>query len=105
MSDAAAVTSKEQELPRSVEFEWDSQQAVRYETAVELLGQLIAACSARLHTERLRDEPSEMLLEECCRLRGELARRQSSLRPGDDEEVADVGASFRELGERITRLV
>ena len=83
------------ELGRLEPFEWNSEESVRYEVAIEVIGEGVAYYSARLDAaEAAGDEP------DAARLRAEMAacvQERNRLRPTDHEDVAEVLRKYREL--------
>ncbi|WP_432973770.1 hypothetical protein [Dactylosporangium sp. CA-233914] len=88
-------------MPRDAEerrlepFEWNSQESVRYEVAIEVIGEGVAHYSALLDAaEAAGDEP------EAERLRAEMAacaEERRRLRATDHEGVTEVLRKYREL--------
>jgi hypothetical protein len=82
-------------------FGWDTRESVRYEVALEMLGQLVAACTDRMTREQAKVSPDRAVVEECDRLQGRYLEQQRRLRSADHDAVAEVLANVRELQQRV----
>lgn len=76
-------------------FVWHSADAVRYEVALEMLCQQIAAATTRIGDERDSQQPDRTLIAELTRLQDELIDEQESLRPYDERTIEAVLAQAR----------
>ncbi len=73
---------------------WSDEKSVRYEVAIEALGQLTAACSARIAHERNEEHPRQQVIDECRRRSAELSARRRELDSDDDAAIESVFADF-----------
>jgi hypothetical protein len=80
-------------------FEWNSQQAVRYEVAVEAITQAVAAYTALIHQATDGGE-----LAEAARLaeqRTACSQAREQLRAADPDAVDQAVRTYRQLAERL----
>jgi hypothetical protein len=83
-------------------FEWNSQESVRYEVALEILNRLAAACAARITREQAEASPDRVVLEKYDRMQSHYLEQQRALRSSDRDAVAEILASASALDRRIT---
>ena len=82
-------------------FDWDTEESVRYEVALEMLSQLVASCTRRITQERAKTAPDAAVIEQFRQLQRELTDERRQLRSTDRQAVARVLSEARERGRRI----
>jgi hypothetical protein len=83
------------------EFEWSSSESVRYEVAVDILSQLVAACSARIAREQVKSRPDPAVIAECERLQIGFTQQRTRLRPTELEDIEAILSNAKELDRHI----
>lgn len=85
-------------------FTWDSTESVSYEAALEAIGELMGAYTAKINSARASAAPDEEAIRSWQDARQRCAEKRRSLNPTDHEEVARVrreyAAAARDLGGR-----
>lgn len=82
-------------------FTWDQERAVQHEVAMEVLSQLVAACTHRREEERAKQSPDEEVLQWCSDEQDRIITQQGLLRTDDEAGVAAVLQTARERRQGI----
>ncbi|SDT74847.1 hypothetical protein [Actinoplanes derwentensis] len=80
-------------------FEWDSDQAVRYEVAVEAISQAVAAYTALVNQARTRGDSAEA--ERLAGLRADCTQERNALRSTDFAALNATVRRYRDLIESL----
>ncbi|AVH54850.1 hypothetical protein C4B68_02475 [Streptomyces dengpaensis] len=82
-------------------FEWDSEEAVAYEAAIEAVNGVVGAYSARIAAEEARPEPDAQAIAAAIAGRREVQRLRESLDPADHAAIARTRREMTELARQI----
>lgn len=80
-------------------FEWDSQESVSYEVAIEGIGFAVAALTAAINNAKRRGD--EQRVGELIEIRKRCAVERDQLRSTDHAAVAEVTRRYRHLADRL----
>ncbi|WP_229868604.1 hypothetical protein, partial [Streptomyces chryseus] len=85
-------------------YEWDSEQSVSYEAAIEAINGVVGAYSALIAREEEKPEAArdEAALAEWDRLCGECQKVREQLDPQDDARVHEIRARFARTYRELT---
>jgi hypothetical protein len=71
-------------------FDWDDQNMIRFETTQDLIGQVVAAYTARITAEQARPDPDHAAIERWQAAQTNAVQDRQSLRSTDPDEVQRV---------------
>ena len=80
-------------------FEWDSQEAVSYEVAIEGIGFAVAALTAAINEAQQRGD--EQQVAELVEIQKRSVVERNQLRSTDHAAVAEVTRRYRDLADRL----
>ena len=82
-------------------FEWDSEESVAYEAAVEAVNEVVGAYSARIATEEAEPVPDAARIAAAEAGQAECARRREQLDPADHAQISAARHEFSERARQI----
>ena len=82
-------------------FTWSDDEAVAYEVALELINEVVGACSARIATEQARPDPDRDAIAVWLAERGRCAEVRRGLDPSDHAAVARVRREYAALARLL----
>jgi hypothetical protein len=82
-------------------FEWNQDQSVAYEVAIEVIGEAVGAYTAAIHRERAKPEPDQEKIARWLEGQAACVAERKRLRSTDDAEVARVRREYHELAQAI----
>jgi hypothetical protein len=82
-------------------FEWDSEESVAYEAAVEAINEAVGAYTARIAAEEAKPVPDAARITAAEVGQAECARRREKLDPADHAQIGAARREFSDLARQI----